>query len=41
MQPGVKPATIFRHVYGLYPSLAMLAGMQLDVFTPLGRGVSA
>ncbi|HEY4858022.1 MAG TPA: methyltransferase [Xanthobacteraceae bacterium] len=38
MQPDVKPATIFRHVYGLYPSLAMLAGMQLDVFTPLGSG---
>src|SRR6516162_4756029 len=38
MPPDVKPATISRHVYGLYPSLAMLAGMQLDVFTPLGNG---
>ena len=38
MQQNVKPATIFRHVYGLYPSVAMLAGMQLDVFTPLGSG---
>jgi hypothetical protein len=38
MPPDVKPVTISRHVYGLYPSLAMLAGMQLDVFTPLGHG---
>jgi 2-hydroxy-4-(methylsulfanyl)butanoate S-methyltransferase len=38
MPPDVKPTTIFRHAYGLYPSLAMLAGMQLDVFTPLGSG---
>ena len=38
MEPDVKPATISRHVYGLYPSLAMLAGMQLDVFTPLRNG---
>jgi 2-hydroxy-4-(methylsulfanyl)butanoate S-methyltransferase len=34
----VKPATIFRHAFGVYPSIAMLAGMQLDLFTPLGDG---
>lgn len=30
-----KPATINRNVYNVFPSLAMLAGMELDVFTPL------
>jgi 2-hydroxy-4-(methylsulfanyl)butanoate S-methyltransferase len=34
----IKPATIFRHAYGIYPPLAMLAGMQLDLFTPLSGG---
>jgi predicted O-methyltransferase YrrM len=34
----IEPKTIFRHVYGVYPSMAMLAGMQLDVFTPLKDG---
>jgi hypothetical protein len=34
----MKPTTIFRHAFGVYPSLAMLAGMQLDVFTPLKDG---
>jgi hypothetical protein len=34
-QATIEPKTIFRHVYGVYPSMAMLAGMQLDVFTPL------
>ena len=38
MQPEIKPGTIFRHVYGVYPSMAMLAGMQLDIFTPLKDG---
>jgi hypothetical protein len=38
MQPGIKPATILRRAYGIYPSLAMLAGMQLDLFTPLKDG---
>jgi hypothetical protein len=38
MEPGIKPATILRHAYGIYPSLAMLAGMQLDLFTPLKDG---
>ncbi len=37
-QPEIKPATIFRHVYGVYSPMAMLAGMQLDVFTPLKDG---
>ena len=36
--PQIKPATIYRHAFGVYPSLAMLAGMQLDVFTPLKHG---
>jgi hypothetical protein len=31
----IVPTTIMRHVYAVYPSFAMLAGMQLDVFTPL------
>ncbi len=34
----VNPATIMRHVYGAYPSFAMLAAMKLDVFTPLQDG---
>jgi 2-hydroxy-4-(methylsulfanyl)butanoate S-methyltransferase len=38
MQPEIKPATIFRHAHGVYPPMAMLAGMQLDVFTPLKNG---
>jgi hypothetical protein len=27
----IKPATISRHAYGIYPPIAMLAGLQLDV----------
>jgi hypothetical protein len=38
MQPQIKPSTIYRHVYAVYPPIAMLAGMQLDVFTPLKDG---
>jgi 2-hydroxy-4-(methylsulfanyl)butanoate S-methyltransferase len=38
MQSEIKPATILRHAYGIYPPLAMLAGMQLDLFTPLRGG---
>lgn len=30
-----SPTTIMRNAYAVYPSFAMLAGMQLDVFTPL------
>jgi len=36
--PEIKPTTISRHAYGVYPSMAMLAGMKLDVFTPLKDG---
>ena len=32
------PSTIQRHAYAIYRPLAMLAGMQLDVFTPLAVG---
>ena len=35
MGPRIKPDTIVRHAYGIYPPMAMLAGMQLDVFTAL------
>jgi 2-hydroxy-4-(methylsulfanyl)butanoate S-methyltransferase len=38
MQPEIKPTTIFRHAYAVYPPMAMLAGIQLDVFTPLKDG---
>jgi 2-hydroxy-4-(methylsulfanyl)butanoate S-methyltransferase len=31
----IQPTTIYRHAFGVYRSTAMLAGMQLDVFTPL------
>ena len=34
----LKPTTINRNVFGVFPSFAMLAGMQLDVFTPLQDG---
>lgn len=36
--PQIRPTTITRLAYGAYPSMAMLAGMQLDVFTPLKDG---
>ena len=32
------PVTIDRHIESIYRPLAMLAGMQLDVFTPLKDG---
>ncbi len=32
---GIEPTRIIRNAYAVYPSFAMLAGMQLDVFTPL------
>ena len=38
MQPEIEPTTIFRHAYAVYPPVAMLAGMQLDLFTPLKDG---
>jgi len=33
-----EPDTITRHELAVYPAMAMLAGMQLDVFTPLKDG---
>jgi hypothetical protein len=38
LQSEINPTTIFRHAYAVYPPMAMLAGMQLDVFTPLKDG---
>lgn len=35
---NVRPVTIMGHVYGAFPSFAMLAAMKLDVFTPLEGG---
>lgn len=34
----LRPDTINRHANAVYPALALLAGMQLDVFTPLADG---
>lgn len=34
----LQPDTINAHLAHVYPALAMLAGMQLDVFTPLADG---
>src|SRR5262249_22812199 len=36
--PVPRPETIEKLVNAVYPSFAMLAGMQLDVFTPLHDG---
>ena len=36
--PRVRPDTINRLVNSVYPGFALLAGMQLDVFTPLAEG---
>jgi hypothetical protein len=36
--PKVAPDTINRHQSAIYPAMAMLAGMQLDVFTSLKDG---
>ena len=39
MESGIlKPTTINCNVFNVFPSFAMLAGMQLDVFTPLKDG---
>jgi predicted O-methyltransferase YrrM len=35
---GPTPATIHGYFYGFYKHAALLAGMQLDVFTPLASG---
>src|SRR4029453_18124766 len=37
-QPRTTPKTIESLADAVYPSFAMLAGMELDVFTPLGDG---
>ena len=37
-QTKLMPSTINRHIGNVYPALAMLAGMQLDVFSPLANG---
>ena len=36
--PAPRPDTIFRNVLSIYSPMAMLAGMQLDLFTPLKDG---
>ena len=38
MKELLPPSTIQGHAYAIYRPLAMLAGMQLDVFTPLANG---
>ena len=38
MTAELRPDTFNRHVANVYPALAMLAGMQLDLFTPLADG---
>ena len=35
---SLRPVTIEKLGMAVFPSLAMLAGMELDVFTPLGNG---
>lgn len=37
-QSTLRPDTFNRHLGNVYPALAMLAGLQLDVFTPLADG---
>jgi predicted O-methyltransferase YrrM len=37
-QSQLKPEAFFRNVLSIYSPMAMLAGMQLDVFTPLKDG---
>lgn len=37
-EPRLQPDTINAHLAHVYPALAMLAGMQLEVFTPLADG---
>jgi predicted O-methyltransferase YrrM len=37
-EPSHRPGTIERLATAVYPSFVMLAGMQLDVFTPLKEG---
>ncbi|MDD9943962.1 MAG: methyltransferase [Myxococcales bacterium] len=34
---GIQPTTILKHAEAVYPAFAMLAGMQLDLFSPLAE----
>jgi 2-hydroxy-4-(methylsulfanyl)butanoate S-methyltransferase len=36
--PASRPDTIFQHARAIFPAMAMLAGMQLEVFTLLKDG---
>lgn len=36
--PALKPTTILKVGFAAYPAFAMVAGMQLDLFTSLGNG---
>ncbi len=36
--PAITPDIINGHQFAIYPPMAMLAGMQLDVLTPLKDG---
>ncbi|MGC2415031.1 MAG: methyltransferase [Stellaceae bacterium] len=36
--PVIQPSTILRHQSAIFPAMAMLAGIQLDLFTPLKDG---
>lgn len=38
MSNTLRPETIEKLGYAMYPALAMIAGMQLDLFTPLSSG---
>ena len=38
LSEDASPTTIMRNIYSVFPSIAMLAGMELDVFTPLKDG---
>ncbi|SPJ14798.1 O-methyltransferase (modular protein) [Syntrophobacter sp. SbD2] len=35
---GISPTIVMRNAYAVYPPFAMLAGMELDLFTPLKDG---
>jgi len=38
MESNIKPKTIVKVAQNVYPALAMKAGVQLDLFTPLSKG---
>ena len=35
---GISPTIVMRNAFAVYPPFAMLAGMELDLFTPLKDG---